>query len=269
MSYGRMAQAALAAEVEDWLARIAAADTADDAEQGRENRGDELPDRVADKPARLVRIRAARRRSRPRRMPGAAQLHRLRQPAPQTRDGFIQGDHRQLAVDSAHQIVAQRLTTNGSDQDGLVPQLDATNAALRRKPREISADAASAANLTWERWRRAASGATWRQAGGSHGGTSPSGRRQIKPASRMVAIRPSSSAGRSRSRLRQQTVEPVIGQIKQARGVHQFLRRGVIKVKAEWAVLCTAHSLYQADRRRDCLSRRSPEPRDSRHAHHN
>ena len=36
-------------------------------------------------------------------------------------------------------------------------------------------------------------------------------------------------------RLRKQVVEPVFGQIKQARGFRQFLLRGVKKVCAEWA----------------------------------
>jgi hypothetical protein len=36
-------------------------------------------------------------------------------------------------------------------------------------------------------------------------------------------------------RLRKQVVEPVFGQIKQARGFRQFLLRGVEKVRAEWA----------------------------------
>ena len=40
-------------------------------------------------------------------------------------------------------------------------------------------------------------------------------------------------------RLRKQVVEPVFGQIKQARGFRQFLLRGVKKVRAEWAVICT------------------------------
>ena len=54
---------------------------------------------------------------------------------------------------------------------------------------------------------------------------------------------------RSRYRLRKQTVEPVLGQIKQARGFRQFLLRGLVKVQAEWALLCTAHNtlkLFQA-----------------------
>ena len=46
-------------------------------------------------------------------------------------------------------------------------------------------------------------------------------------------------------RLRKQVVEPVFGQIKQARGFRQFLLRGVEKVRAEWAMICTAHNLLK------------------------
>ena len=44
-------------------------------------------------------------------------------------------------------------------------------------------------------------------------------------------------------RLRKQTVEPVFGQIKQACGFRQFLMRGLNKVAAEWAMLCTVHNI--------------------------
>jgi hypothetical protein len=56
-------------------------------------------------------------------------------------------------------------------------------------------------------------------------------------------------AGRhSRYRLRKQIVEPVFGQIKQARGFRQFLLRGVEKVRAEWTLICTAHNLTKLAR---------------------
>ena len=35
----------------------------------------------------------------------------------------------------------------------------------------------------------------------------------------------------------------MIGQIKHARGLRQFLRRGFSKVQDEWALVCTAHNL--------------------------
>ncbi len=48
---------------------------------------------------------------------------------------------------------------------------------------------------------------------------------------------------RSRYRLRKQIVEPVFGQIKQARGFRQFLLRGIEQVQSEWAMVCIAHNL--------------------------
>jgi len=39
--------------------------------------------------------------------------------------------------------------------------------------------------------------------------------------------------------------EPVIGQIKQARGFRQFLLRGLEKVRGEWALVCMTHNLLK------------------------
>src|SRR5258707_6241572 len=52
-------------------------------------------------------------------------------------------------------------------------------------------------------------------------------------------------------RLRKQLPEPVFGQIKQARGFRQFLMRGIDKVRAEWAIVCTAHNLLKLAHRRN------------------
>jgi hypothetical protein len=41
------------------------------------------------------------------------------------------------------------------------------------------------------------------------------------------------------------TVEPVFGQVKQARGLRQFLLRGVEKVRAEWSLICLTHNLLK------------------------
>jgi hypothetical protein len=42
----------------------------------------------------------------------------------------------------------------------------------------------------------------------------------------------------------------VFGQIKQARGFRQFLLRGIDKVTAEWALICTAHNITKLARAR-------------------
>jgi Transposase DDE domain len=79
----------------------------------------------------------------------------------------------------------------------------------------------------------------------AHAAPDPSGCRRTKPGARMakMAARLKRAGRRLRYRLRQQTVEPVIGQIKQARGFRQFLLRGCAKVAAEWALVGTAHNL--------------------------
>ena len=57
------------------------------------------------------------------------------------RDGFVQAYNGQAAVDAGNQvIVAHRLTANASDQDGLLPLVDATAANTGCQPAEVSAD---------------------------------------------------------------------------------------------------------------------------------
>lgn len=55
-------------------------------------------------------------------------------------------------------------------------------------------------------------------------------------------------ANRGRYRFRKQIVEPVFGQIKQARGFRQFLLRGIDRVTSEWALICTTHNLTKLAR---------------------
>ena len=163
-----------------------------------------------------------------------------------TRDGFIQGYNAQAAVDGTAQIiVAHTLTNSSSDQAELAPLLDGIRANLGRTPDEVSADAGycSAANLrTLGRRRIAGYVATGRQ---KHGTGSATAKKPAAPGSliaRMTA-KLKRAGHRSRYRLRKQIVEPVFGQIKQARGFRQFLLRGIDKVRHEWALICTAHNL--------------------------
>jgi hypothetical protein len=167
-----------------------------------------------------------------------------------TKDGFIQGYNAQAAVDGDHQIiVAHGLTDSGSDQGQLTPLVDAIRANTGRAPKEVSADAgyASEANLEAleERGIRAYV-ATGRQ---RHGQAAATGRGRQQGA-RLRAMRTRLRRGgfRSRYRLRKQIVEPVFGQIKQARGFRQFLLRGLCQVEHEWALVCTAHNLVKLTR---------------------
>lgn len=60
--------------------------------------------------------------------------------------------------------------------------------------------------------------------------------------------------GKARYAKRKQIVEPVFGQIKQARGFRQFLLRGLKKVKGEWTLLCLTHNLLKIWHRQPALS---------------
>ena len=165
-----------------------------------------------------------------------------------TRDGYIQGYNAQAAVDGEDQvIVAHTLTNSSSDQAQLAPLLDRTRANLGRNPDEVSADAGdcSAANLrTVKRRRIDGYIATGRQ---KHGTRSATAKRPLAPGSLIakMSTKLKRAGYRSRYRLRKQIVEPVFGQIKQARGFRQFLLRGIVKVSAEWALICTAHNLVK------------------------
>lgn len=181
MSYGRMKkrEAELQAEVDRWLAAAEAADAHEDQQHGSE-RGDGLPDWVADKQKRLARIRAAKaaleaeakaaaeeearcraeaeekriaegrkkngkRPAPPSEEPDGTAQHNFTDPQSRilkSKDGFIRGYNAQAAVDGAAQIiVAHDLTQSTSDQGQLSGLIDGIEANLGRRPKEASADA--------------------------------------------------------------------------------------------------------------------------------
>ena len=54
-----------------------------------------------------------------------------------------------------------------------------------------------------------------------------------------------SPEGHAIYKLRKQVVEPVFGQIKEARGIRRFSFRGLRKVTAEWDIICLTHNLLK------------------------
>lgn len=277
----------LAAEVQSWLDQADAADAAEDAQHGAGRRGDEMPDWMADKQRRLARIRAAKAQldaeakeakaepgsnepegpgpSSGMQERGARKTTPTGQPPDRAQRNFTDGDSRimpsgggfiagyngQIAVDAAHQIiVAQRLATNPADYAALLPLVDQARANLGRKHREVSGDSgfATEANLAGPADR----GVRPYLSPGRirHGETDPTAGRVLKrkPLMQAMADTIRKAGRRSRYRLRKQVVEPVFGQIKQARGFRQFLLRGLTNVRGEWAMLCTVHNLLKLHR---------------------
>jgi hypothetical protein len=69
--------------------------------------------------------------------------------------------------------------------------------------------------------------------------------RENAPVARWMNYRLKLPENRERYRKREQSVEPVFGQIKQTRGLRQFLLRGLDKVAAVWQLDCAAHNLLK------------------------
>ena len=281
MSYQRMKkrEAELKAEVDRWLEAAEAADAEEDRLYG-DKRGDEMPDWVADKQKRLEKICQAkaeleaeakaaaeeelrRRDQAEKKRVAEGRKKNGRMPAPpkqepdgktqrnftdpesrilKTKDGYIQGYNAQAAVDGKAQIiVAHGLTPSLSDQDQLVPLVDGIEHNLGRKPKEASADGGycSEANLAALADREISAYVATGRA--KH--PADAKRKIAGPLTKAMRNKLKQAGWRSRYRLRKQIVEPVFGQIKQARGFRQFLLRGIEKVRAEWALICTAHNL--------------------------
>jgi transposase len=268
MSYGRMKtdEPKLQAEVAEWFSRAQQIDAAEDAEHGSDRRGDEPPEWLKNRQRRLEKLRQAKAE-----LEAEAELEaqaRQEQPDkaaapkgsaqrnftdPESRimkshDGFIQAYNAQAAVDADSQvIVAESLTNNANDYASLDPMVKQIKSNTGRQAQQLSGDAGycSDANLaTLNRHHINAYIGTGRQ---KHGTPSATGQRSGRPLSRVQAMVLKLKRGghRSRYRFRKQTVEPVFGQIKSARGFRQFLLRGLEKVAAEWSLLCTAHNLLK------------------------
>lgn len=163
-------------------------------------------------------------------------------------DGFVQGYNAQAAVDAKAQIiVAHGLSDGSADSGSLVAMVDAVKANAGRDPDQFSADAGycSDANLEALEARGIdAYVATGRQ---KHGTPAPDGGSPTSEGSRIDRMRAKlrKDGFDSPYRLRKQTVEPVFGQIKAARGFRQFLLRGKAKVADEWALICAVHNLLK------------------------
>jgi len=164
---------------------------------------------------------------------------------------FEQCYNGQLAVDDTAQIiVAQFVTQETNDKQQLQPAIEEMKRTLDGdKPRRLTADAGyfSEDNM---KCAQAESidlyVATGRVKHGETPPPAPRGRipQDATPIERM-ARKLRTIRGRATYAKRKATVEPVNGQIKQARGFRQFLLRGVEKVRGEFSLICTGHNLLK------------------------
>jgi transposase len=268
MSYGRMRdkQQQLRDEVNQLLARAEAADVADDAEYGPDQRGDELPAELQRRESRLKRIREAKRalEARAKEEAGAAgQPVESAKPDPKAQynftdpesrimhspDGFVQAYNVQVAVDELQLIVGQAVTQDTNDKQQLMPMITTIERQSDDTPTQLLADAGycSEENLTAVADTTIdAYIATRKQKHGERPGPCPRGPLPTS-ATRVdrMARKLQTKTGAAVYAARKAIVEPVIGQIKHARGFRQFLLRGFEKVQGEWSLVCTTHNILK------------------------
>jgi transposase len=265
MSYRTMKRTEdrLKAEVERWFREAERLDREEDELYGVNKSGDELPEWVSNKQERLKRVQQAKAELEAEAKAEAARGrdpnktgHKPKPtgiPAEKTQrnltdsesrlmksgDRFIQGYNAQAAVDSHRQIiVAQTLTNTGNDMHQMVPLLKQIRRNLKRQAKEVSADSGYCSELNLKALsRHHIRGYVATRLHRKH--------RKVGSWVHRMKQRLARASRRSRYRLRKQIVEPVFGQIKQARGFRQFLLRGKEKVAGEWSLLCTAHNLLK------------------------
>lgn len=257
MSYGRMKEVepVLAKTVEEWMSQANGADDDDDRTHGPDRRGDETPDWMATKQGRLEKIRAAKAaleaeaKAAGKDAPDDKAQRNFTDPESRiqkTKDGFVQGYNAQAAVDHANQIiVACDVGPSSADNPQLVPMVDQVIANTGAVPNELSADAGYSAEANLAALEARGIDAYVAAGRQRHGKSAPSAAQPVTPETRVgrMVAKLRDGAWGSPYHLRKVTVEPVFGQIKQARGFRQFLMRGLASVKAEWALICTVHNL--------------------------
>jgi transposase len=268
MSYGRMREKhrQLREEVTALLAQAEAADAAEDAEYGPDRRGDELPAELQRRESRLKRIREAKRALETRAKDEAEATGTPVESAkpdpnaqynftdPESRimkgpDGFVQAYNAQVAVDERQLIVGHAVTQETNDKKQLLPMITTIERQSGDTPTQLLADAGycSDPNLTALATTTIdAYISTRKQKHGERPGPCPRG---PLPTTATIVDRMSrklhAKAGAAVYAARKGIVEPVIGQIKHARGFRQFLLRGFENVQGEWSLVCTTHNILK------------------------
>jgi len=280
MSYKRMReeQQRLREEVRRLLAEAERIDAEEDARYGRNSRGEELPAELQRREERLRRIRAAKRALEERaRQEAAAEAGEAsgaeeEKEGPENKavpkdadqynftdaesrimkgaDGFVQAYNAQIAVEPVLQlIVGQSLTQAGNDKKQLLPMIRVVEQQSGQKPPQVLADSGYTSETSMVGAAAAGVDAYLAVARDKHNqrlGLCPRGPlpRDANAKDRMRR-KLQTKAGRAIYAARKAIVEPVFGQIKQARGFRQFLLRGIEKVQGEWALVCMTHNVLK------------------------
>ncbi len=160
---------------------------------------------------------------------------------------YVQGYNAQLAVDVKSQvIVAMAVTQESPDPHHLIPMVNEMERELGELPPKLLADAGYFSEAGIRSVEARGVGVyrppdSWRVTDRE---PCPRGRPPLGESfAQKMRRRVRSRRGRGEYRWRKVSVEPAIGQIKQGRGLRQFLLRGFGKVSGEWKLWGLTHNL--------------------------
>ncbi len=174
------------------------------------------------------------------------------------KDGaYIQAYNAQIVVDEANQvIIAHGVSNQSPDQEYLVPMVERMLGLDAQVPEAVLADSGyfSADGVQHLQLRGVDPYiAVGRERAPGTVPTEASTATQRAWASMREKL--SKGTGKAVYSRRKVIVEPVFGQIEQARGFRRFSQRGQAKVRCEWALVCLTHNLLKLFR---YAPRRSP-----------
>lgn len=179
------------------------------------------------------------------------------------RGGSVQGYNAQAVATADQVIVAAHVTQAANDLEQLAPMLDSTRASLAAAGIDAQPGCLVADAGYWraENVNGSITGAPELFIAVAKHARRGKPRRDGKPTEsktdHLVAemkTRLTSERGKNMMRMRRTTIEPIFGQIKDARGARRFTRRGLHAAQAEWQLLCATHNLTKLWRHRNTLT---------------
>jgi transposase len=178
-----------------------------------------------------------------------------------TGQGFQQCYNAQAGADTdSRLIVGPRVTNAPTDKQQLGPNMEAiaqhiavknvlidsgfvSEAAVNKT--EAKADGSGSGIVVYAAIKREPHGRTIAQLEAHEDPPEPGPEASF---SERMLHRTATAAGRALYKLRQQTIEPIFGIIKEALGFRRFLLRGLDKVSLEWELVCLAYNFKRLHR---------------------
>lgn len=174
-----------------------------------------------------------------------------------TRKGFVQGLNGQAVTTEEQIIVAEDVTQEENDKQQLHPMLEQTEANRQAVgiEEEMGVALADAGYCSEANFTKTPAGHVELLVAVQKDYKQRKAMQEQPPPEEPIpdGLSPTelmkrkllTARGRELYKIRGRTVEPVFGQIKDARGFDRFMRRGIEACRSEWSLICATHNLLK------------------------